>query len=396
MKSDAAVIGLIAGGHSISHFVQLVLPPLFPLIREELGVSYAALGFVLALFYAMSALLQPLAGFVVDRYGGRGVLLAGFAVMGLGTLLSGLAQGIEMLALGAAIAGIGNSVFHPADFAILNGRVTPRRLAHAFSLHSVAGSIGFALAPVFSAATGVLYGWHVALVAAAAVTFAVLLVLFLNASRFAVPREHLPAKKHPPFDPSVLFSWQVVACFLFFALHSAALTGLMGFGVSAMKEQFGLAATLASAAVTAYMVGSACGMLAGGFVAARASRLYLVPAAGLSVSACVMLSVAAGAVPGAALPAALALAGVAVGLTYPSRDLIVRAASPAGATGRVYGFVYAGLDVGSFATPVFYGWLLDHGAPQAVFYVISGFALAAVLTVVQLFFVPNSLAVKKT
>jgi FSR family fosmidomycin resistance protein-like MFS transporter len=396
MRQDAAVIGLIAGGHSISHFVQLVLPPLFPLIREELGVSYAALGVVLALFYAFSALLQPLAGFVVDRYGGRGVLLAGFALMGLGTLLSGLAQGIEVLALGAAIAGIGNSVFHPADFAILNGRVTPQRLAHAFSLHSVAGSIGFALAPVFSAAIGMLYGWHVALVAAAAVTFAVLLVLFANASRFAVPHENLRVRKHPPFDASVLFSWQVVACFLFFALHAAALTGLMGFGVSAMKEQFGVAATLASWAVTAYMVGSACGMLAGGFVAARASRLYLVPAVGLSVSACVMLSVAAGAVPGAALPAALGLAGVAVGLTYPSRDLIVRAASPAGATGRVYGFVYAGLDVGSFATPVFYGWLMDHGAPQAVFYVIAGFAIAAVLTVVQLFFVPDSLAVKKT
>lgn len=384
MKNDAAVIGLIAGGHSVSHFVQLVLPPLFPLIREELGVSYAALGFVLALFYAMSALLQPLAGFVVDRYGGRGVLLAGFALMGAGMLLSGLAQGIGMLALGAAIAGAGNSVFHPADFAILNGRVTPMRLGHAFSLHSVAGSLGFALAPVFSAATGMLYGWHVALVAAAGVTFAVLLVLFVNANRFAMPRESLPMKKHSPFDPSVLFSWQVVACFLFFALHSAALTGLMGFGVSAMKEQFGLAATLASSAVTAYMVGSACGMLAGGFVAARASRLYLVPAAGLSVSACVMLSVAAGAVPGAALPAALALAGIAVGLTYPSRDLIVRAASPAGATGRVYGFVYAGLDVGSFATPVFYGWLMDYGAPQAVFYAIFGFALAAVFTVLQL------------
>jgi MFS family permease len=385
MKSDATVIGLIAGGHSVSHFVQLVLPPLFPLIREELGVSYAALGFVLALFYALSALLQPLAGFVVDRYGGRGVLLAGFALMGLGTLLSALAQGIGTLALGAAIAGIGNSVFHPADFAILNGRVTPARLGYAFSFHSVAGSLGFALAPVFSAAAAMLFGWHVALYAAAGVVLAALALLLANAPRLAVAHEHAPeSKKKSALDARVLYSWQVVACFLFFALHSAALTGLMGFGVSAMKEQFGLAATLASSAVTAYMVGSACGMLAGGFVAARASRLYLVPAAGLSVSACVMLSVAAGAVPGAALPAALALAGVAVGLTYPSRDLIVRAASPAGATGRVYGFVYAGLDVGSFATPVFYGWLMDHGVPQAVFYAIFGFALAAVFTVLQL------------
>jgi predicted MFS family arabinose efflux permease len=176
----------------------------------------------------------------------------------------------------------------------------------------------------------------------------------------------------------------VVSCFLFFALHAAALTGLMSFGVSAMKEQFALGTTLASSAVTAYMIGSGCGMLGGGFVAARSPRLTLVPAAGLTVSACLMLLVAAGAIPGPALPVAFAVAGVAVGLTYPSRDLIVRAASPAGATGRVYGFVYAGLDFGSFATPVLYGFLMDHGAPQAVFYVIAGFAAAAVLTMLQL------------
>jgi len=362
--------------------VQLVLPPLFPLIREDLGVPYAALGFVLALFYAASALLQPFAGFVVDRHGGRGVLFAGFGLMGAGMLIAGFAQGIGLLAAGALIAGIGNSVFHPADFAILNARVSQPRLAHAFSLHSVAGSIGFAVAPVFSAASALLWGWHGALLAASALTFAVLVVLVINADRFS--QESISVKKRSAFDARVLFSWQVVSCFLFFALHAAALTGLMSFGVSAMKEQFGLGATLASSAVTAYMIGSGCGMLGGGFIAARVPRLSLIPAAGLSLSACTMFLIAAGAVPGAALPAAFAFAGVAVGLTYPSRDLIVRQASPAGATGRVYGFVYAGLDVGSFATPVLYGWLMDHGTPQAVFYAMAAFAVAAVLTMLQL------------
>ena len=132
------------------------------------------------------------------------------------------------------------------------------------------------------------------------------------------------------------------------------------------------------------MVGSGIGMLAGGFLTAKTPRIDLVPAAGLSVSACVMLALAAGIVPALALPAAFALSGFAVGLTYPSRDLLVRAATPPGATGRVYGFVYAGLDVGSFATPVFYGWLLDHGTPHGVFYVVCGFAIAAVFTVLQL------------
>jgi MFS family permease len=182
----------------------------------------------------------------------------------------------------------------------------------------------------------------------------------------------------------VLVSWQIVACFLFFALHAAALTGVLSFGVSALKEQLGVAGTLASGAITAYMVGSAAGMFTGGFLVARTSRIDLVPAAGMTISACIMLALATGIVPALALPAAFALSGFCVGLTYPSRDLLVRAATPPGATGRVYGFVYAGLDVGSFATPVFYGWLLDHGTPHGVFYAVFGFALLAVFTVLQL------------
>jgi MFS family permease len=375
------VIVLIGLGHASSHFLQLVLPPLFPLMRDELGVSYATLGLVLTLFYVLSAVLQPFAGFVVDRVGGRAVLLGGLALMVLGTLLMGLSQGIWTLGLGAALSGIGNSVFHPADFAILNGRVAKERLGHAFSIHSVSGSVGFALAPVFSGAIGVWQGWHAALVAAAAVAGMILVLLSLNAGKFSV---QAVAKKAAGFDFSVLVSWQVVACFSFFALHAAALTGILSFGVSALKEQLGVGTTLASTAVTAYMVGSGIGMLAGGFLTARTSRIDLVPAGGLSVSACIMLALASGIVPALALPAAFALSGFCVGLTYPSRDLLVRAATPPGATGRVYGFVYAGLDVGSFATPVFYGWMLDHGSPHGVFYAVFGFALAAVFTVLQL------------
>jgi MFS transporter, FSR family, fosmidomycin resistance protein len=385
MKADALVISLIASGHALSHFLQLVLPPLFPLMREDVGISYAMLGLVASVFYAASALLQPLAGFVVDRYGGRGVLLAGIALMAIGTLITSLAQGPALLIAGALISGVGNSVFHPADFSILNGRVSQPRLAHAFSVHGVSGSLGFALAPVFSARVGSLYGWHTAVLAAAGIAAAVLLLLLLNAGQLAFVREKPAQIKRPVAqDAHVLFAPRVVACFLFFALHAAALTGIMSFGVAAMQEQFAVASTFASSAVTAYLVGSGCGMLAGGFVAARANRLDVVPAAGISVSACVTLLLAASAIPAVALPAALGLAGFAVGLTYPSRDLIVRASTPPGATGRVYGFVYSGLDVGSLATPVFYGWVLDRGLPQAVFYMAFGFALLAIFTILQL------------
>ena len=380
---DAKIIALIASGHSVSHFVQLALPPLFPLVRQDLDVSYAALGAILAVFYAVSAVLQPFAGFVVDRYGGRGVLLAGFALMGIGTAVMGLADGVFLLAAGAVISGVGNSVFHPADFAILNGCVTQKRLGHAFSLHGVAGMIGFAVAPVFSASIGAFYGWKVALLAAAAVVGLVFVVLCLNSHLFVAQATKKAAEKTPLRERvQVLLDVRVVTCFLFFALHAAALTGIMSFGISAMREQFGAAATLASSAVTAYMLGTAGGMLAGGFIATRSSRPDLVAAAGIAISSTMMLLVAMGFVVPSTLPLVFAVAGLAVGLTYPSRDMIVRAATPPGATGRVFGFVYAGLDVGSFATPVFYGWLMDHQLPHGVFYAVFAFmagALCAVL-----------------
>ena len=399
MRNDATVIGLIAFAHGMSHFFQLLLPPLFPFVREELGVSYAALGFLVALFYTLSALFQPLAGFVVDRYGARSVLLGGIAFFVAGTAAMGLSTDYATLAIGAALTGIGNSVFHPADFAILNARVSPPRLGYAFSAHGVVGYIGYAVAPVFSVAIGASYGWHAALLAGAALGVALLALMILNASYLHI--ESQPRKERASFaaDARVLFAWPVVLCFLYFTLFAAGLAGLQSFGVSALVEQYKALATAASSALTAYLVSAALGILAGGFVAARATRHDLVAAMGLAVNALAILLVAMGQVPTAALPVALAIAGFASGMVAPSRDLIVRASTPKGAAGRVFGFVYSGLDVGQFATPVFYGWMLDHGMPQAVFYTVFAFTAAAIVTVLQLpgrsVLVTNPSAVKK-
>src|SRR5262245_14790322 len=160
MRNDATVIGLISCGHGMSHFFQLLLAPLFPFIKDELGVSYAALGFLVAVFYTISGVVQPLAGFVVDRYGARSVLLSGVALFVVSTLLMGFSSSYAMLALGAALGGLGNSVFHPADFAILNARVSTSRLGYAFSAHGVTGYIGYAIAPLFSVAIGAAFGWR--------------------------------------------------------------------------------------------------------------------------------------------------------------------------------------------------------------------------------------------
>jgi MFS transporter, FSR family, fosmidomycin resistance protein len=373
----------VALAHGLSHFFQLVIAPLFPLIKEELGVSYAALGFVVTLFYALSAMFQPVAGFVVDRFGGRTVLIAGIGCLTLGTLLAGSASSYGVLVAGAALAGMGNSVFHPADFSILNARVRSDRLGHAYSAHGIAGSLGYASAPIFSGGLGALFGWHNALFAAAGVGSLMLVLLITNWKRLHMEGAHA---KRPEgnTDLRILFAAPVVMCFLYFAIYAAGLAGLQSFSVSAMTVQYEVAAALASSALTAYMIGSAAGIFAGGFIATRTTRHDLVAAAGLALSATVVSTIAVGAIPGTALPAMLALAGFCVGATGPSRDMIVRASTPAGATGRVYGFVYSGLDVGSLSTPVFYGWLMDHHLPQGVFYTVAGLTLLAMFTVLQL------------
>ena len=382
-RNDYSVIALVALAHGTSHFFQMVVAPLFPLIKEDLGVSYAALGCALALFYALSAVFQPVAGFVVDRFGARAVLLGGLGLQALGVGLIATASSFGGLVIGSAINGLGNSVYHPSDFSILNARVASQRLGYAYSAHGMAGSLGYASAPIFAGTLGALFGWHIALYAAAGIGFLIFLLLFSNASRLEGAR-HVLVHESRSNNFKILLAGPVLLCFLYFAVYAAGLVGLQGFSVTAMTVQFGVSTALASSALTAYMIGSASGIFAGGFIAARVPRHDAVAASGLALGAFWVLLIATGALPGAALPALLALAGFSVGATGPSRDLIVRASTPPGATGKVYGFVYSGLDFGSLATPVFYGWLMDHGLPQAVFYTVFALTALAILTVLQL------------
>lgn len=383
-RASAAVIGLVAVAHGMSHFYQLVVAPLLPLMKDELGVSYAALGFAMTLFYAASALCQPLAGFVVDRIGPRGVLLAGLAMMVAGIGLAGAAHSYPVLIVGMLLAGLGNSVFHPADFSILNARVEQTKLGYAYSAHGTAGSIGYAAAPVFSAGMGAAFGWHAALYGAAGIGLAVLVVLLLNARRLEVPVTPAAQRASARDDMRVLLSPAVILCFLYFVIYCCGLVGVQHFSITAMTMQHGVTVAFASTALTSYMVGNAAGMIAGGFIATHTSRHDLVAIGGIAVGAAFMLLIATGALAAALLPALFGLTGFAMGVTNPSRDMIVKASTPKGASGRVYGFVYAGLDIGSLFTPVIYGWLLDRELPQAVFYVIFGFSLLAILTVMQL------------
>ena len=79
MRQDIKIISLVALAHGLSHFFQIATAVVFPLIKEDLGVSYAALGGTVALYYTVSGVCQTLAGFAVDRFGARRVLFFGLA-----------------------------------------------------------------------------------------------------------------------------------------------------------------------------------------------------------------------------------------------------------------------------------------------------------------------------
>ena len=388
LRQDARTIGMVGVGHGVSHFYQLILPPLFPLMKDDLGVSYAALGLIIAVYYTVSGVFQFLAGFAVDRFGARRVLFAGMSLCVAGALFAGLSRGYEMLLVAAVIGGLGNSVFHPADLAILNARVNPARLGYAFSWHGIAGFIGYAAAPGFAIGIAAAAGWHSVLVVAALAGVAFLAVAWwLRDDLYVEPAVRSQAQGHRLADDfKVLLSTPVLMCFFYFVLVSVAFIAMQGFGVSAMVSLYDMPVAMASAALSAYLFASAAGILAGGIVATRYGRHNLVAAAGVSISAVFVLVAATAPLPLVAIPVLLAAAGFFNGATNPSRDLIVRQTAPAGSTGKVYGFVYSGIDFGSMFMPVIFGWMLDQHQPRGVFLVM---VIALVMTLATVLTLPT-------
>jgi len=381
LRQDVKVIGLVALAHGLSHFYQIATAVLFPLIKDDLGVSYAALGSTVALYYIVSGICQTLAGFAVDRYGARRVLFAGLALAVTGALLAGMAQNFPMLLAAAVVGGLGNSVFHPVDFSILNARVDKARLGYAFSWHGIAGYLGYAAAPAYGIAMATAFGWRGALLGAAAIGAGVVLLL---ATQGAALQAAPVRQRHAGTAMHALLQAPVLMCFGYFVMIGVGFIAIQTFGMAAMVALYGVNVALASAALTAFLLGGATGIFCGGFLAVRATRHDLVAVSGMACSAALMFVLASAWLPAVALPLLLGAAGFAGGLTNPSRDLIVRASTPPGATGRVYGFVYSGLDVGSMLTPMIFGWLIDRGQPAAVFYTVVAVLAVSILTVLQL------------
>jgi MFS family permease len=384
LRADAKVISLVGLAHGLSHFFQLVLPPLFPIVKDELGVSYAALGAVMAVFYTVSGIAQTAAGFLVDRLGARIILLAGMVLIAAGAILTGLAPSFPWLFVAAAVGGLGNSVFHPADFALLNAKVSPSRLGHAFGVHGIVGNVGWILAPVFVFPIAQAYGWRVALVAAGVVGLVAFGVLATPRDLGgATPRPHAAAKSGAGLraDVDLLLSWPILTCFAFFSLYAITLVGFQTFSTAALTQLYGVPLGVATTALTAFLVGGAVGILTGGFVAAHTNRHTLVTVGGMLVPAVLAIVISTGTLPGGSLVAVMTVAGFGFGAMGPSRDIIVRGIAPEHARGKVYGFVYSGLDVGGLVGPLVFGTFLDHGRPAWVFAGAAIVMLIAIVTV---------------
>ena len=371
-------MGLIGLAHSISHFSQLLLAPLFPWLKVEFGVSYAELGFLLTIFFVVSCAVQAMSGFWVDRYGPRPVLFGGLLLVGAAALGYASSTSYTMLAVFSVVAGIGNGVFHPVDYTVLNRKIHKARLGHAYSVHGITGSLGWALAPALLVPLTLAYSWRVALLCAAGLVFTVLLVLWLQRDEIAVPAALAPAAgSTTAAEGSFAFlkTPAVWMCFAFFFFFAGALSIVQSFGPQAAKELHGVPAHLAAICLTVYMVCSAGGMLLGGFLAADPEHCDRVVGVSLGTAATIALVLGFASVPGLLVPVLFGAMGLAAGVASPSRDMLVKRATPANATGRVYGVVYGGLDVGQAVVPLFIGALMDQGAYRGVL-----LALAALQT----------------
>lgn len=399
LRQDARVIGLVGLAHGTSHFYHVILAALIPWLKPEFHLSYAELGLLMTVFFTVSGLGQAMAGFVVDRYSARTVLFGGIALLGGSAVMLSSAHSYAQLMLGALLAGCGNSVFHPADYTLLNQRVSKARLAHGFSVHGISGNIGWALSPLFLTCVASRTDWRTALLGAALLPLAVLALLVWN--RHALRPEPAPsAAAASSAGKAGAFGFLrlkvVWMCFAFFLISAVALAGIQSFAATSLVSLYGMSLAWATTAYTAYMAASAAGMLYGGFLGAGSRHHDRIIMLAFGTAALLALVLAAAAVPAWLAVALMGLIGLVTGISGPSRDLLIRGAAPANATGRVFGVVYSGLDSGLALGPLLFGALMDANRPAGVFIGIAVFQALVILTAIGVGSKTRLVAVPKT
>jgi MFS transporter, FSR family, fosmidomycin resistance protein len=388
---DVRLIAGVSAAHFVSHYYILVLPPLFAFVRADYGVSYTEIGLALTAFNGVSAILQTPAGFLIDRFNARLILAAGLIMGAAGLAVSASVDSFWIMVLMFGLMGIGNTVYHPADYALLSRHVASERMSQAFSIHTFAGLLGGAVAPGSLLFMHSLYGWRGAFFGAAILGFVVAAIVLLMRDPPAGPGNAAPRPSQvapaagsatPAADGwRVLLITPILINFVFFMLMALTNFGIQNFSVVALGALHGTPAVTANTALTAFLTLGAIGVLAGGWIAGRTARHGTVAMVGMATVSSACLLMAAVDLPAALLILALSIAGFAGGTVLPSRDMIVRAVTPPGAYGKVFGFVTNGFNIAGIVSPLICGALMDHGEPRLVFLSLASFALLAVLTI---------------
>ncbi len=380
---DGRIIGLVGVAHGISHFYHLLLPPLFPWLMAEFGLDFTAIGMTMTVFFVVSGVGQALAGIMVDKFGPVRVLAAGMTCFLLAGLALSLVTGYFGLLAVGAVAGLGNAVFHPADYTLLNRRVSQPRLGHAFSVHGISGNLGWAAAPVFMTGIATLAGWRVAALAAGLLALPMILLFLLSRDWLEGEMTPAPHGEKPQGTFAFLKVGTVWLCFAFFFFLTAAFGAIQNFASPIMEALYGLSRGVTASILSSYMLGSAAGILLGGFLVKHRSQNQIITAALLTAAGCACV-LALGVLPAWAILPAMVGIGFFSGIAGPSRDLLVRRAATSrfgqAAYGRIYGFVYSGLDTGLAVAPLIFGGFMDRGQFASVLVGIAILQSIAVLT----------------
>jgi len=389
--SDVRVIGLISLAHGSSHFFHLILPPMFPWLKNEFAFNYAELGLLMSIFFVVSCIVQAASGFLVDRVGARPVLFSGMSLLILSALLYSQTNGYAILVLASIVAGCGNGVFHPVNYTLINHKVSPLNLPYAYSVHGLTGYLGWAAAPAFMVAIASLTDWRIAFVASAVFEALILLILWINRALLfdsAKERHEESRKSHAASNPGgapmsaygFLTSPAVWLCWIFFLFSVAATSGLQSFAPSALFEIYRLDVGTGNYFLTLMALGGAGGMLLGAYIATRFKSPERIITICFVVSIVMSLLLATGWLAVDAVVIPFIVIGLGIGVAAPSRDLMVRAATPVGASGRVYGIVYSGIDLGAAIGPLVFGIFMDANLPKFLFIGVALFQLIIIFT----------------